>query len=145
LKAKAKYENSHPARNPPDRFSFTVTEQTTRNQPAREMKDGPQSDVAAAGNAQIGSTVKRNFSAIGWQLVELPPGMRASAGLKFYQQLGTVAAVEPDGPSYIQFGNVTPNDPLYSSQWYLPRIAAPTAWDVTKGSSNVVVPFSTPA
>ncbi len=119
-----------------------------------KWEDGPNSPAAAAGNAQIGSTVKRNFSAIGWQLVELPPGMTASDGLKAYHQLGTVVAVEPDGrmaihppllpatnstPRPITIASQTPDDPHYPEQWHLPKIGAPTAWDVTTGSSNVVV------
>jgi len=119
-----------------------------------KWKDGPDSPAATAGNAQIGSTVKRNFSAIGWQLVELPPGMTASDGLKAYLQLGTVAAVERDGRMAIQpplppdtnselrlvaASASTPNDPLYGSQWHLPRVGAPAAWNVTTGSSNIVV------
>lgn len=34
---------------------------------------------------------------------------------------------------------LTPNDTLYSQQWYLQAISAPQAWDVTTGSSKIVV------
>jgi subtilisin family serine protease len=33
----------------------------------------------------------------------------------------------------------TPNDPMFADQWYLQTIAAPSAWDVTTGSSSVIV------
>lgn len=33
----------------------------------------------------------------------------------------------------------TPNDPLFGDQWYLHTISAPSAWDVTTGSSEVIV------
>ncbi len=33
----------------------------------------------------------------------------------------------------------TPNDPKYNEQWYLDAIHAPAAWDVTTGSSDVIV------
>jgi type VII secretion-associated serine protease mycosin len=33
----------------------------------------------------------------------------------------------------------TPNDAYYASQWGLPRIGAPAAWETTRGSSSVVV------
>ena len=33
----------------------------------------------------------------------------------------------------------TPNDPMYSQQEHLPQIHAPQAWDVVKGSANVVI------
>src|SRR6185436_11419014 len=119
-----------------------------------KWKDGPNSPAATAGNAQIGATVKRNFNALSWQLVELPPDMSATEGVAAYQALGTVAAVESDGAMRVesplppstnsptqQFAlqSLTPNDPRYSSQWYLPRIGAPAAWDITTGDSNVVI------
>jgi subtilisin family serine protease len=105
------------------------------------------------GNSVIGSTVKRNFDTIGWQLVQLPAGMNVRDGMEAYQQLGTVLAVEPNGilvvdPPQLSTGlprrpislhSTTPNDPLYGSQWYLRKISAPTAWDVTTGGTNVVV------
>lgn len=34
---------------------------------------------------------------------------------------------------------LTPNDPLFERQWYLRQIRAEKAWDVTTGSSSVVV------
>lgn len=34
---------------------------------------------------------------------------------------------------------VTPNDPFYGEQWYLERIAAPSAWEVSKGSDEIIV------
>lgn len=33
----------------------------------------------------------------------------------------------------------TPNDPQYAEQWYLDAISAPEAWDVSTGSSSVIV------
>src|SRR5215510_14930756 len=31
------------------------------------------------------------------------------------------------------------NDPYFVSQWHLPAIQAPNAWDITKGSSSVII------
>ena len=42
--------------------------------------------------------------------------------------------VEPD---YRAQGFVVPNDPLFSNQWALDTIQAPSAWDVTSGSGDV--------
>src|SRR5258708_32357700 len=33
----------------------------------------------------------------------------------------------------------TPNDPSYSSQWHLPKIQAPSAWDLTTRATGVPV------
>src|SRR5437660_3168428 len=43
-------------------------------------------------------------------------------------------------PNYIvHVGTTTPNDPQFSSLYGLTKIGAPDAWDITKGSTNVVV------
>jgi subtilisin family serine protease len=40
---------------------------------------------------------------------------------------------------HVGTGGGIPNDPNYGSQWHLPKIDAPNAWDITTGSSNVIV------
>lgn len=35
--------------------------------------------------------------------------------------------------------SITPNDPLFSQQWGLSQINAPTAWNTTTGSNNVII------
>lgn len=43
-------------------------------------------------------------------------------------------------PNYIlQAGSTTPNDEFYSLQWHYPQINLPLAWDITTGSSDVIV------
>ena len=49
-----------------------------------------------------------------------------------------------EGVRYVEplirvYGLYTPTDPSYTNQWGLPRIGAPTAWDETTGSSDVVI------
>ena len=36
-------------------------------------------------------------------------------------------------------GALVPNDPNYSSEWHLPIISAPSAWDITTGNSAVTI------
>lgn len=44
------------------------------------------------------------------------------------------------GPDYaVSLAAVTPNDTYYNRQWGLPKIKAPQAWDITTGSSSVLV------
>lgn len=46
------------------------------------------------------------------------------------------------GPYYsLRALDVEPNDPYYPSQWNLPKIEAPAAWDITTGSDKVVIAF----
>jgi len=42
-------------------------------------------------------------------------------------------------PNYIMHADVTPNDPSFPTLYGLTKIGAPTAWNTTTGSSNVVV------
>ena len=47
-----------------------------------------------------------------------------------------VLIAEEEG--YFEFA-ATPNDTYYSLQWGLPRIGAPVAWDVTRGTTQVMI------
>lgn len=47
--------------------------------------------------------------------------------------------VEYAEPNYIHRMQLTPNDPLYSEQYHYKSIKLPQAWDLTTGSSNVIV------
>jgi len=58
----------------------------------------------------------------------------------------TIASLQGDPnvlyaePNYRAFAlDTVPNDPSYGSQWGLPKIEAPAAWDISTGSSNVVI------
>ncbi|MEJ2558050.1 MAG: S8 family serine peptidase, partial [Anaerolineae bacterium] len=43
-------------------------------------------------------------------------------------------------PNYIAYAlDTIPNDPGYGSQWGLPQIKAPAAWDITTGGSDVTI------
>ena len=61
-----------------------------------KWKDGPDSPTATLGNAQIGSTVQRNFHEIGWQQVKLPCELSVQEGIARYRALASVSAVEPN-------------------------------------------------
>lgn len=49
------------------------------------------------------------------------------------------SGIEYVEPNYLVQAAFVPNDPSYSSQWYLPKIQAPAAWDITRGSSSIVI------
>ena len=42
-------------------------------------------------------------------------------------------------PNYILHSAGVPNDPLFANQYGMTKVGAPQAWDVTQGSSNIVV------
>ena len=47
--------------------------------------------------------------------------------------------VEFADPNFIRKINFIPNDPRYNRQWHYPAIHLPDAWDITRGSADVVV------
>ncbi len=46
--------------------------------------------------------------------------------------------IESYGPNYIFSVDEVPNDPSYPEMWGLSKIDMPNAWDVSKGSANVI-------
>ena len=62
------------------------------------------------------------------------------------QTINAVNALKPNplfrwvGPNRIyQYLDTVPNDPRYREQWHLPLMRLPQAWDIEKGSENIVV------
>jgi subtilisin family serine protease len=54
-------------------------------------------------------------------------------------QLMATGAVEFAEPDYFLPPAMIPNDPMYVYEWHHPQIRSDLAWDVTQGSSNVLV------
>lgn len=69
-------------------------------------------------------------------VMEVPPG-ESEMSLRS-KLLGDPAVefVEPDG---LMYPTLIPNDPEYPTQYHLPLVRAPEAWDVTTGSRDVVI------
>jgi len=70
--------------------------------------------------------------------VSVPEGQTAESlanDLKF-QYPEEIEYTELD---YQAVASMVPNDPLYPNQWFLPKISAPGAWDISQGSEDVVV------
>jgi thermitase len=68
--------------------------------------------------------------------------------LQFGQGISEVAAARALGgrpdvvfaePDVIMPPAAEPNDPYYGSEWHLPKIAAPSAWDNTTGAGSVTI------
>ena len=68
---------------------------------------------------------------------------KAGTGIQFEEDLAAellaTGAVDFAEPNYAIKATGTANDPGFGNQWFLPNISAPTAWDTTTGSSNVIV------
>jgi len=85
-----------------------------------------------AGNTMLSEygSLSRTFK------IRLPPGSNLQEALAEFQRQPFVEYAEPN---YIYQALWVPNDPEYQYQWALPKIAAPQAWDLTRGSPQVII------
>jgi len=60
---------------------------------------------------------------------------------EFIQRLSQDPRVAYAEPNYLVHACGIPNDPHWSYQWNMPIVHAPAAWDITTGTSQVVVAF----
>ncbi|GIV97328.1 MAG: hypothetical protein KatS3mg057_1985 [Herpetosiphonaceae bacterium] len=98
-------------------------------------------DRAAAVKAQGGQIFAR-VDALDVEAVEFP-ALKANPNSKAAERILAMLKRNPNveyvEPNYIYSVTFTPNDPGLSNQWAWDRIDAFEAWDVTQGSSGVVV------
>lgn len=59
--------------------------------------------------------------------------------LRAIKKLGKQSGVRYAEPNYILKASAVPNDQFYNLQWHYPLINLPQAWDITTGSSSVIV------
>lgn len=72
----------------------------------------------------------------GWRAYDLPQDVTLAQARRLLAGEDAAGAVELDGRL---FPAEVPDDTHYPSQWPLPRIGAPAAWDATGGAGQVVV------
>src|SRR5438094_8149634 len=85
-----------------------------------------------------GSGPKVPFPALsGLFLVNNPPGLSVAGAVRRYPANPNVLYAEPD--FYVQAVTTTPTDPLWSQQYDMVKIAAPTAWDTQTNAADVIV------
>jgi subtilisin family serine protease len=84
-----------------------------------------------------GAHISQEIPKIGVQVVELPDGANEADAVKAFAALPEVEFAELDW--LFRPDDVTPNDPNYSSEWYLKTISAPAAWSLSTGSSDVII------
>lgn len=72
-----------------------------------------------------------------FHVVELPAGSDAAQVVADLEALPAVDYAETDGVG--SGGTTVPNDPDASGQWHHDQIRTPLAWDVTRGSAEVVL------
>src|SRR5687767_14213335 len=80
---------------------------------------------------QQGARQVDEIAQIGVRILKVPAHARERV-LAALQRNPNIEFAEND---YLLKQNGTPNDVQFASQWHLPKIGAPAAWDISKGSS----------
>jgi subtilisin family serine protease len=113
-----------------------------------KLRDGGSAARLSAVLDTLGASRARGFETVdGLYVVKLPENLGVAAARQLVKALDGIAYAEPN---YIVHSQVTPNDPSFGDLWGLHNtgqqggtpgadIHAPEAWDVTTGSSTVVV------
>lgn len=99
---------------------------------------GPASKNARAANLAIGAMVLENLGDLDWQRVRIPEGISVDEAIERYKILDGIEYAQPNFYYHLL---LTPNDPQFTSSgmYGLTKISAPQAWDLSTGSSAVVV------
>ncbi|MBU0608428.1 MAG: S8 family serine peptidase [Armatimonadetes bacterium] len=100
-----------------------------------QMAPSIQTYAAGTTLAPVGGRLGRRLGQRTY-VVDLPAGSDVLAAAAALRAQPGVLCAEPDALIYPA---LIPDDPQYSQQYHLPIISAPQAWDVTTGSSEVVI------
>jgi len=103
-----------------------------------KFKDNAGQDKRAEMMAKHSLKEKSEIKGIGIKILTVPQGKDPLEVAKLLnkKEQDNILFAEPD---YKYELSAIPNDPIYPSEWHLPRIQAPEAWDLTAGSSNVII------
>ncbi|HMT08295.1 MAG TPA: S8 family serine peptidase [Pyrinomonadaceae bacterium] len=103
-----------------------------------KFRSGPDGTAARSLNHRLSSTGVEELVDKQWQRVRIADWMSVEQAMAEYSKSTEVVAVQPNFLYHLQ---LTPNDAQFANAglYGLTRIAAPTAWDLTTGSSSVVV------
>lgn len=127
----------------------------TKNMPARyvpgevlvKFKSGTSIVAINKLHSAIGASKIRDIRHLGIHRMRLPKDVKVEEAVRNYRSDPNVEYAEPN---YIVKTSAIPNDPGYSLQWGLNNtgqtggtsgadIHAQAAWDVTKGSNNIII------
>ena len=103
-----------------------------------KFKSGTASGFASAANNEMGAKVLEEFADLGWLRVQLPKGLSVETAMARYANLADVVTAQPNFYYHLL---ATPNDPQFTAtgMYGLTKISAPSAWDLTTGSTTTVV------
>lgn len=86
---------------------------------------------------EYGMRAQRQLSRLNIRVMNVPANVDEKVYAEWLKSRPEVEYAEPD---YILYpDSMTPNDPLYASEWHLPVITCGDAWAYTTGSNQVVI------
>jgi len=100
-----------------------------------KFEPGVSGNDKAQVHSQVGGKVESVIPGIGVHVVSVPRGQGATKSAAYRLNKG-VRYVELDGVA--QVADV-PDDPYFNEQWGMTKVQAPQAWDITHGSSDVII------
>lgn len=71
--------------------------------------------------------------------VQLAPNADPESAARWLARFGQVLWTEPNAIFTGNAADFTPNDPQYASQYHLPKMQLPAAWNTQTGSSSIIV------
>jgi subtilisin family serine protease len=103
-----------------------------------KFADGVSSKSALSAYRAVGAQALETVGDLGWQRVQLPAGLSVDEAINQFKHLDGVLYAQPNFYYHLL---ATPNDPQFTStgMYGLTKIGAPQAWDLSTGSSSVVV------
>jgi subtilisin family serine protease len=120
-----------------DVFSQTKQDSFVKDELLIKIESGKDRIVSdSLGSA--GAKIVENLGNPGWRRIKLADGITVEESIKEFSSLPGVIVVQPNFYYHLL---LTPNDPQFTSSgmYGLTKISAPQAWDLTTGSSSVVV------
>ena len=128
-------------------FLFLASTAVFAQKPSKNFADGEvlikfkkdtSADFAAETTEKFGANLLETLGDLDWIRVKLPENLSVEEAVAEYQKIGEIEVVQPN---YYYHLLATPNDTQYSAggMYGMGKISAPAAWDLTTGSSTVVV------
>ncbi len=108
-----------------------------------KFRDGVDEFAKDLSRFRVAGTRKKIFKFIpGLEVVKLRRGVSVEEAIDLFEQIPDVLYAEPNYLLHTTANpniTATPNDPSFGSLWGLSKINAPGAWNITTGSSSMVV------
>lgn len=117
-----------------DGAEYLAHEVIVRRASGTSVKDF-QAAIQALGGTVLSQGTSMS-SMLNWERVILPQSVGADDAIVKLMAKGVVEKAERN---YVITRFETPTDPMYSQLWGMQKVGAPTAWNLSKGSAEIIV------